>query len=204
MGYELAYECWGQLAPRADNAVLVCTGLSASSHLCSHEGNPEPGWWEGVVGPGAAIDTERWFVICVNVLGGCHGSTGPSTMDPGSGKAYGSSFPLLSVWDFVATQRSLLDELGIARVDTVLGASMGGMQALAFAAAYPEGCRRLIAISAPGRSYPLSISLRFVQRQALMRDPDWQGGAYHPGVGPRRGLHLARQNGTAVLPAKVA
>ncbi len=195
-GFEIAYETWGELNAGRDNALLLCTGLSASSHARSSAADPAPGWWEGMIGPGGFIDTDRWFVICCNVLGGCFGSTGPASTDPRQGRPYGLSFPLLTIPDLAASQALLLDELGIECLDTVVGSSMGGMQALAFAAWLPDRTRRLVAISAPGRSYPLSISLRFVQRQAVMRDAAWRGGDYYPGPGPRDGLHLARQIGT--------
>jgi homoserine O-acetyltransferase len=195
-GFRLAYETWGRLSEDRDNAVLLCTGLSASSHAASHRGDPSPGWWEGMIGPGAPIDTDRWFVICSNVLGGCFGSTGPASVDPATGEPYAVAFPIVSIWDMVATQRRLLDHLGIDRLDSILGASMGGMQALAFGAAHPARTRRIVAISSPGRSYPLSISLRHVQREAVMMDPAWREGHYDPDEGPREGLHLARQIGT--------
>jgi len=194
--YELAYETWGTLSDDRDNAVLLCTGLSASSHVRSHAGNPEPGWWEQMVGPGAPIDTDRFFVICANVLGGCFGSTGPSSIDPRTGERYALGFPKLSLWDHAATSVALLDHLEVDCLDTVMGASMGGMQAMALAAAHPDRCRRMVAISAPGRSYPLSISLRFVQRQALMSDPEFREGNYYEGCGPRSGMRIARQIGT--------
>ncbi|NJN64470.1 MAG: homoserine O-acetyltransferase [Acidobacteria bacterium] len=195
-GLRIAYETWGTLSPQRDNAILLCTGLSASSHARSHEADPEPGWWETMLGPGAPIDTDRSFVVCANVLGGCLGSTGPASPKNGGEETWGLTFPLVTMWDIVAAHRLLLDHLGIGCVDTVIGASMGGMQAMAFAALFPHGARRLVAISAPGRSYPLSISLRFVQREAVMRDPLWSSGAYAPGKGPKSGLHLARQIGT--------
>jgi homoserine O-acetyltransferase len=194
--FQLAYETWGELSPDRDNAVLLCTGLSASSHARSQEADPSPGWWEGMVGPGAALDSDRWFVVCCNVIGGCFGSTGPASVDPSTGERYGTRFPIVSIWDMVAAQTALLDELGIGCLDTVVGASMGGMQALALGAAHPGRTRRVVAISSPGRSYPLSISLRHVQREAVMMDPAWQDGQYEPGRGPARGLHLARQIGT--------
>jgi homoserine O-acetyltransferase len=193
---EVAYETWGTLAPARDNALLLFTGLSASSHARSSAADPRPGWWEAMVGPGAPIDTDRYFVVCCNVPGGCFGSTGPASTDPRTGRPYALSFPLLTVWDFAAAQALVLEHLGIACVDAAVGASMGGMQALAFAAAFPGRLRRVVAISTPGRSYPLSIALRYAQRQAVIRDPDWKDGDYYPGPGPLRGLHLARQIGT--------
>lgn len=194
--FRIAYETWGTLSATKDNAVLLCTGLSASSHACSHETNPAAGWWETMVGPGAAIDTNRLFVVCCNILGGCYGSTGPSSLDPRNGRPYATDFPLVTVWDFVATQALVLESLGIDRLHATIGASLGGMQALAFAALYPERVERVVAISAPGRAYPLSIAFRHVQRQAVMRDPEWHAGRYAPSAGPRQGLHVARQLGT--------
>lgn len=193
---QLAYETWGRLDPARQNAVLLCTGLSASSHAASSALDPSPGWWEALIGPGKALDTERWFVVCANVLGGCFGSTGPSSTDPARGRPYAMDFPLLTLWDLAAAQVLLLDHLGIAELNTVVGASMGGMQALALAAGFPARTRRLVALSAPGRCSPLSIALRAVQRQAVQRDPAWKDGHYYPGPGPVSGLELARQIGT--------
>jgi homoserine O-acetyltransferase len=195
-GFQLAYETWGEPSPDRDNAILICTGLSASSHARSHEADPSPGWWEGMIGPGAAIDTDRFFVVCSNVLGGCFGSTGPASTDPETGTRYNTGFPIVSIWDMVEAQMALLDHLGIRCLDTAVGASMGGMQTLALGAAHPQRTRRIVAISSPGRSYPLSISLRHVQREAVMMDPAWRNGDYAPAPGPARGLHLARQIGT--------
>lgn len=194
--FELAYESWGTLSAERDNAILVCTGLSASSHARSSALDPSPGWWEKMIGDGAPIDTRRFFVICCNVVGGCFGSTGPASPHPGDGAPYGLRFPLVTVWDLVRAQALLLQSLGIGQVHAVIGASLGGMQSLAFGALFPHGVRRLVAISTPGRSYPLSIALRFVQRQAVMRDPRWQGGSYAPGHGPVDGLRQAREIGT--------
>lgn len=194
--FRIAYETWGTLSEAKDNAVLLCTGLSASSHARSHHENPAPGWWEGMIGPGAAIDTNRWFVVCCNMLGGCFGSTGPASLDPRTGRPYAMRFPVVTVWDFALTQALVLDELGVKRLRAVVGSSLGGMQALAFAAQFPDRTQCVVAISAPGRSYPLSIAFRHVQREAVMRDPAWQGGEYYDGPGPREGLHLARQIGT--------
>jgi homoserine O-acetyltransferase len=194
--FRIVFETWGRLNEGRSNGLLLCTGLSASSHARSHPANPEEGWWEGMLGPGRPIDTERFFVVCTNVLGGCLGSTGPASPRPDTGERWALDFPMVTVWDMVRAQALVLDHLGIECVDTVLGSSMGGMQALAFAALFPERARRVVGISTPGRSYPLSISLRFVQRQAVMRDPQWREGRYPQEEGPRSGFHLARQIGT--------
>jgi homoserine O-acetyltransferase len=195
-GYALAYETWGRLSPERDNAILLCTGLSASSHARSSTEDPAPGWWERMIGDGAPLDTSRYQVVCTNVLGGCFGSTGPASPSPADGRPWGLRFPLVTVQDFVRAQVRLLEHLGIERLHAVVGSSMGGMQALALGALFPARTARVVAISAPGRSYPLSIALRFVQRQAVMRDPAWDGGRYEPGCGPVRGLRMAREIGT--------
>ncbi len=195
-GYGLAYETWGRLSPGRDNAILLCTGLSASSHARSSEADPSPGWWERMIGDGAALDTRRFFVVCTNVLGGCFGSTGPASPCPADGEPWALRFPLLTIQDMARAQARLLDHLGIEKLYAVVGSSMGGMQALALGALFPARTARVVAISAPGRSYPLSIALRFVQRQAVMRDPVWNGGRYRPGEGPLEGLRLAREIGT--------
>jgi homoserine O-acetyltransferase len=195
-GYALAYETWGRLSPERDNAILLCTGLSASSHARSSTEDPAPGWWERMIGDGAPLDTSRYHVVCTNVLGGCFGSTGPASPSPADGRPWGLRFPLITVQDFVRAQARLLEHLGIERLHAVVGSSMGGMQALALGALFPARTARVVAISAPGRSYPLSIALRFVQRQAVMRDPAWDGGRYEPGLGPVEGLRLAREIGT--------
>ena len=195
-GYVLAYETWGTLSAERDNAILLCTGLSASSHARSSVEDSTPGWWERMIGDGAPLDTRRYCVICTNVLGGCFGSTGPASPSPADGQPWGLRFPLVTVQDFVRAQARLLDHLGIERLHAVVGSSMGGMQALALGALFPARTSRVVAISSPGRSYPLSIALRFVQRQAVMRDPAWNGGRYEPGRGPVEGLRLAREIGT--------
>jgi len=195
-GYVLAYETWGTLSAERDNAILLCTGLSASSHARSSVEDSTPGWWERMIGDGAPLDTRRYCVICTNVLGGCFGSTGPASPSPADGRPWGLRFPLVTVQDFVRAQARLLDHLGIERLHAVVGSSMGGMQALALGALFPARTSRVVAISSPGRSYPLSIALRFVQRQAVMRDPAWNGGRYEPGRGPVEGLRLAREIGT--------
>jgi len=192
----VAYETWGELSPKYDNAVLVHTGLSASSHARSHPANQHPGWWEDFIGPGLAIDTDRFFVICTNILGGCYGTTGPSSLDPRSGQPYATDFPVITVRDMVFVQLLLLDHLGIDRLHASVGASLGGMQSLQLAALAPSRVGRAVSISAAGCSHPLSIAMRFVQRQAVMNDPDWRGGRYYGLSFPHRGLKVAREMGT--------
>jgi len=193
--FRLAYETWGTLNEAKDNAVLLHTGLSASSHAKSHANNDTPGWWEDFIGPGLALDTDRFFVICVNVLGGCFGSTGPSSKDP-SGRAWAMRFPILTVGDMARTQLLLLDHLGIEKVHCSLGSSLGGMQSLALVAAAPERVGRVGSISSSSRCYPLAIAMRFAQRTAVMSDPDWKSGDYYGGKRPCTGLKIARQMGT--------
>ena len=195
-GFSIAYETWGRLTPSRDNAVLLTTGLSPGSHARSHPDAPAPGWWEEFVGPGLALDTNRWFVVCSNVLGGCAGSTGPASIDPRTGRPFGMSFPSLTIEDMVTAQHALLRHLGIERLHLAIGSSMGGMQSLAIAALFPDAVANVVAISAAGRSYPWSIAIRFVQRQAVLSDPDWKGGDYYGSRGPLNGLHVARQLGT--------
>ena len=194
--FTLAYETWGRLSAARDNAVLLHTGLSASSHARSHANNPNPGWWEDFIGPGSAIDTNRFFVICSNLLGGCYGSTGPASTDPRSGRPYATDFPILTVDDMVRAQLALLDHLGIERVHASSGASLGGMQSLSIAAMAPERVGRVVSISAALRSHPQSIAFRFVQRQAVMADADWRGGHYYGLSFPHRGQKIAREMGT--------
>ena len=192
----IAYETWGELSPERDNAVLIHTGLSASSHARSHPRNPHPGWWEEFIGPGSAIDTDRFHVICTNLLGGCYGSTGPSSRNPVSGDPYGPDFPIITVRDMVRAQLLLLDDLGIETLHASVGASLGGMQSLMIASLAPERVGRLVSISAAARSYAQSIAMRFVQRQAVMVDPEWREGRYYGASFPQRGLKIAREIGT--------
>lgn len=194
-GFQLAFETWGELSAAGDNAILLSTGLSPSSHARSHAGAPEPGWWEAFVGPGLALDTNRFFVICANVLGGCYGSTGPSSIDPRTGRPYALSFPTLTIDDMARSQRLLTKHLEVRRLHAAIGSSMGGMQALAYAALFPDDVARVVAISAAGRSYPFSIAIRFIQRQAILADPDWKGGNYYGGTPPLHGLRVARELG---------
>lgn len=194
--FTLAYESWGELSPAKDNVILLHTGLSASSHAHSQSRNPHPGWYEAFIGPGKALDTDRFHVICTNLLGGCYGSTGPSTDNPETGEPYATEFPIITVKDMVSAQLLLLDYLGIERLFASVGASLGGMQSLMVAALVPERVGRIVSISAAMRSYPQSIAMRFVQREAVMADLDWREGKYYGVSFPHRGLRVAREIGT--------
>jgi len=192
----IAYETWGTLSNNKDNAILLQTGMSASSHAKSHEDNPSPGWWEQFIGPGLALDTNLFYIICTNNLGGCYGSTGPSTIDEATGKPYGSTFPMFSIQDQVRAQFLLLDELGIDKLHAAVGSSLGGMQSLCAAAEYPERVTKMVTMSACAKSYPGSMAFRACQRKAVMGDPAWNGGHYYDGELPSNGLTLARMIGT--------
>jgi homoserine O-acetyltransferase len=189
-----AFETWGE--PRGENVILLTTGLSPSAHAARHEPEDEPGWWEDMLGPGKPIDTDRWFVVCCNVLGGCHGSTGPASMDPATGEPYALDFPIVTLRDMMRLQRELLDTLGVGRLRAVVGSSMGGMLALEYGAMFPDSVDRVIAISASGKTHPFAIALRHVQRRAVMLDPAWRGGRYYGHGQPAAGLSLAREIGT--------
>jgi len=191
----VAYETWGELSPSRDNLVMITTGLSGTPHVARHAPDDEPGWWEGMVGPGHPIDTNRYFVVCANVLGGCFGSTGPASVNPASGRPYGVDFPVIHVEDMVKTQKAILDHLGVERAFTVIGSSLGGMLALQWGAQEPQRVQSICAIAAPGRAYAFSIAWRAVQRTVVTADPAWQGGRYEPGQGPVAGLNHARAIG---------
>jgi len=195
-GAQIAYETWGQLNAARDNALLLFTGLSPSAHATSSTEDASEGWWERMVGPGLAIDTKRFFVICVNSLGSCFGSTGPASNDPATGKAYRLSFPDLSVEDIARGGYEVLRSLGIARVDAVVGPSLGGMVVLAFAAQFPGAARRLVSISGTAAASPFAIALRSIQREAILGDPEWRDGNYVFGHPPHTGMRLARKLGT--------
>ncbi|WP_169077885.1 homoserine O-acetyltransferase MetX [Microcella alkalica] len=191
----LAYETWGELNADASNAVLVCHALTGDSHLAGRagRGHPTAGWWGGIVGPGLAIDSDRFFVVAPNMLGGCQGSTGPSSFSP-DGTEWGSRFPYLTVRDQVAAQRMLADALGIERFFAVIGGSMGGMHALEWAATHPERVARLAVLAAPAISSADQIALNSVQLEAIRMDPAFRGGDYYDEAeGPYRGLALARR-----------
>jgi homoserine O-acetyltransferase/O-succinyltransferase len=195
-GGRVAYETWGQLNAARDNAVLLFTGLSPPAHAASSARDPRDGWWQRMLGPGLAIDTDRLFVVCVNSLGSCFGSTGPASVDPATGRPYRLTFPDLSVEDIARAGYEAVRSLGIQRVDTVMGPSLGGMVVLAYAALFPGAARRLISISGTLAASPFAIALRSIQREAITGDPDWRHGNYAADRPPRTGMSLARKLGT--------
>jgi homoserine O-acetyltransferase len=192
---QVAYESWGALNAAKDNVLLLMTGLSPSAHAASSGADPSTGWWEEMLGPGKAIDTDKFHVICVNSLGSCHGSTGPVSTDPRTGKTYGPAFPKLTIEDVAAAAHALLLSLGIPRVKVVVGPSMGGMSALAFTLMHPNDVDALVSISSATHSEPFSIAVRALQRELIRSDGAWAGGHYAPGEGPREGMRLARKLG---------
>lgn len=194
--YGVAYETWGELNKDKSNAILLHTGLSASSHAHSTERNPKPGWWEKFIGPGGCLDTDKYHVICTNVIGGCYGTTGPSSIDPADGQRYATRFPILTMEDMVRAQFKLLDHLGIEKLYASVGSSMGGMQSLAAGILFPGRVGRIASISGCARSHPYSIAMRHTQRQVLMMDPKWNRGFYYDSVPPHAGMKLAREIAT--------
>lgn len=192
----IAFETWGVLNASADNAVLIFTGLSPSAHAASSPKDPSAGWWEDMIGHGKPLDTDRYFIICINSLGSCFGSTGPASDNPETEKPYRLEFPVLTVEDIAGSASHLLDHLGIDQLHTVVGASMGGMTALAFALEQPARCKRLVSISSAARALPHAIALRSLQREIIRKDPLWQNGQYDTnGHGPITGMRLARKLG---------
>jgi homoserine O-acetyltransferase/O-succinyltransferase len=194
---QVAYETYGQLAKDASNAVFVCHALTGDAHAAGHHGDPSRrGWWDTIIGPGRPLDTDRYFVVCANLLGGCAGSTGPASMDPRGGRPYGLRFPLLTVRDLVAVQRALMGHLGIERLHAAIGGSLGGMQALQWALDRPQEIERAILVCASARLSAQNIALSAVAREAITSDPDFQDGRYLEGSRrPRNGLSLARRLG---------
>lgn len=192
----IAYETWGRLNEARDNTLLLFTGLSPSAHAASSPADPKPGWWESMIGEGKPIDTRRWFVVCVNSLGSPFGSSSPISIDPRTGRAYGLSFPEISVEDIATGGQLVLRTLGIERAAVVMGASLGGMTALAYTVQYPDQASNLVSISGAAAASPFAIALRSLQREMVRSDAAWRGGNYEPGRGPRLGLRLARKLGT--------
>ena len=192
----LAYETYGKLNKGKSNAVLVLHAFSGDAHVAGfHEGDKEPGWWDDLIGPGKGIDTNEYFVICSNVIGGCKGSTGPSSINPKTGKPYGLDFPLITIGDMVTAQRHLIDYLGINKLLTVVGGSMGGMETLQWVVSYPERICSAIPIATTLKHTPQQIAFNEVGRQAVMADPDWQNGNYYGRTVPAKGLAVARMIG---------
>ncbi len=196
-GVRLAYETWGELNAAADNAVLVLHALTGDSHAAGEAGpgHPTAGWWDALVGPGRALDPARWFVVVPNIVGGCQGSTGPSSTAP-DGRPWGSRFPLVTARDAVRAEEVLADALGVARWACVVGGSMGGMRALEWAATAPDRVARLLLLASPAASAAEQIAWSAAQLAAIRADPGWNGGDYHdapPGHGPHRGLGVARR-----------
>lgn len=193
---KIAYETYGELNEQRTNAVLLCHALSGDAHAAGyHEGDRKPGWWDGMVGPGKAFDTDKYFIFCSNVIGGCKGSTGPNSIDPSTGKAYGLSFPIVSIGDMVNAQKKLVDFLGIERLLSVCGGSMGGLQALQWPVSYPEMVYSCIPIATTYKHSAQQIAFDEVGRQAIMADPAWNGGDYYEKNHPSAGLAVARMIG---------
>ena len=191
----IAFETWGCLNESGSNAVLIFTGLSPTAHVASSIDDPSSGWWEDMVGPDKPIDTDRYFVICINSLGSCFGSTGPASVNPTSGEHYRLSFPILCLEDIANGGALVLDHLGVDSLHAVVGASMGGMTSLAFALLHPDRCRGLVSISSAARSLPFSIAIRSLQREIIRKDPAWENGEYDFAAGPVTGMRLARKLG---------
>ena len=212
----VAYETYGTLSPKRDNVILVCHALSGDAHAAGFSTMPAAegtrdgfraeerdgeqrrglGWWDGMIGPGKAFDTDRFFVVSSNLLGGCRGTTGPSSTNPATGRAYGADFPVVTVSDMVRVQRALLDELGIARLFAVAGGSLGGMQALEWAVRYPDQVDTIVPIASTHALHPQGIAWNAIARNAITADPDWQGGHYYgTGRSPAAGMGVARMVG---------
>ena len=212
----IAYETYGTLAPARDNVILVCHALSGDAHAAGFAKTPPPestrdgfaaedrdgtagrglGWWDGMIGPGKAFDTDRFFVVSTNLLGGCRGTTGPSSIDPATGRPYGSHFPVITVADMVRAERAFLNELGIERLAAVAGGSLGGMQAFEWAILYPDAVRAVVAIASTHALQPQGVAWNAIARSAITADPDWQGGHYYgTGRAPTAGMGVARMVG---------
>ncbi len=212
----VAYETYGSLSPQRDNVILVCHALSGDAHAAGFAKTPGAastrdgfaaddrdgaagkalGWWDGMIGPGKAFDTSRYFVVATNLLGGCRGTTGPSSPDPATGAPYGTDFPVITVADMVRTERAFLDALGIERLAAVAGGSLGGMQAFEWAILYPDQVDAVVAIASTHALHPQGMAWNAIAREAIMRDPDWQGGHYYgTGRAPEAGLGVARMVG---------
>ena len=193
----IAYETCGTLNFRKSNAVLILHALSGDSHVTGYysEKDEKPGWWDSMVGPGKGIDTDKYFVICSNIMGSCMGSTGPNTLNPKTAKPYGLEFPVVTIGDMVRAQKSLLDALGIKKLLSVVGGSIGGMQVLEWCVRYPEMVAAAIPLATTTKHSALAIAFNEIARQAIMTDPNWNGGDYYSGSRPETGLAVARMIG---------
>ena len=193
-GFTLRYETYGRLNATGDNAVLISHALSGDHHCAGIHAlsDRKPGWWNNLIGPGKAVDTNKFFVLCANVVGGCQGSTGPTSVNPATGRPYGVAFPAVTITDMVRTQKRWLDALGVKKLFAVLGGSMGGMQVLQWGIEYPGFCARLLPMATTARESAQAIAFNEVGRQASMQDPGWLQGDYPAGGGPRVGLAIAR------------
>jgi homoserine O-acetyltransferase/O-succinyltransferase len=192
----VAWEQYGTPNAESSNVILVCHALSGGAHAAGwHEEGAKPGWWDAFIGPGRAFDTSRFSVVSTNVLGGCYGTTGPASIDPATGRRYATDFPVVSVWDMVRVQRALLERLGVSRLAAVAGGSMGGMQALAWPALFPDMVESVVAIASTDRHSPQQIAFNEVARRAILADPEWRGGLYEASAGPGAGLAVARMLG---------
>ncbi|CAA9464911.1 MAG: Homoserine O-acetyltransferase [uncultured Rubrobacteraceae bacterium] len=194
----LAYETWGELSDASDNAILLVHALTGDSHAAggTSEGYRRGGWWDPMVGPGLAVDTDKYFVICSNVLGGCSGSTGPASTEPGTRRPYGMRFPIVTIRDMVRAQRRLLDALGVRRLALVAGGSIGGQQALEWAVEFPDFVEKAVPVAATGALGPQGVGMSEIGRRAIMADPDWQDGDYYgTEKRPEKGLAIARMAG---------
>jgi len=190
----LAYETWGTLNGAGDNAILVTHALTGNAHAHDpeHPDDTHDAWWNPLIGPGLTFDTERYFVICSNILGGCYGSTGPASLNPATGRPYNLSFPLVTIRDMVNAQQKLVEHLGVRKLAMVAGGSVGGQQALEWAVSYPEQVERVVVVAATAALTAQAVAFSEVGRQAIMTDPRWQRGNYKPGDGPDAGLAIAR------------
>jgi homoserine O-acetyltransferase len=191
----IAYETWGQLNHARDNTILLFTGLSPSAHAASSELDPTNGWWEPVVGPGRPLDTTKYFVICVNSLGSCFGSTGPASINPATGHPYRLTFPMLTIEDIAAAGHEVVKHFALETLHAVVGASMGGMTSVAYSLMFPDFAKSLVSISGAARALPYSIALRSLQRELVHSDPDFKEGNYSDDEPPALGLRLARKVG---------
>ena len=195
----IAYETWGRLSAKRDNAILIAHAFSGDSHAAGFypedQKDGKPGWWDSMIGPGKGFDTDKYFVICANILGGCMGTTGPSSINPETGAPFGLDFPMMTIGDIIESQKSLLDHLGISTLHTVVGGSVGGMQVMEWCVRYPDMVRSAIPIATTMRHSALAIAFNEVARQAIMVDPKWNRGNYYDSEKPDLGLSVARMIG---------